>query len=64
MTNFKAHNLKVVGSNPTPATKNLSRKREVFCYEDAVNGLPISGKGYTHKPIFALAWKGQCHCRG
>jgi len=32
MTNFKAHNLKVVGSNPTPATKKNRRNLPIIAH--------------------------------
>ena len=61
LVNFKAHNLKVVGSNPTPATKNPSHQRRVFCSE--ISGLfcqitlkALSERRLDGAPVFVFFW--------
>ena len=65
LRNFKAHNLKVVGSNPTPATKTLAVKRGFLLMVQSETPLPalcallvadLSRIGVPAKPSHCLGF--------
>ena len=62
----QAHNPKVVGSNPTPATnkiKGVGRNSDPFFYYSGTDGigLPCPGRAKAENILFGTDYRGRAH---